>query len=123
VASIGCGGAGPGRCPGRAIDSIRPDFGRDGRPPDTRDANCTRSRRDRQAQIRVNAIAPGLVETKCASTLVNNPAILERLTQRTPLGRHAQPVEMAGGAVYLLSDASSYVTGTVLVQDGGATST
>ena len=38
-------------CPGRAIDSFRPDFGRDGRPPATRDANCTRSRRDRQAQI------------------------------------------------------------------------
>jgi len=75
------------------------------------------------SKIRVNAIAPGLVETKFASTLVNNPAILERVTQRTPLGRHAQPVEMAGGAVYLLSDASSYVTGTVLVQDGGTTAT
>jgi NAD(P)-dependent dehydrogenase (short-subunit alcohol dehydrogenase family) len=73
--------------------------------------------------IRVNAIAPGLVETKFASTLVNNPAILERVVKRTPLGRHAQPTEMAGGAVYLLSDAASYTTGAILVCDGGATST
>ena len=71
--------------------------------------------------IRVNAIAPGLVETKFAATLVNNPEILDRVVKRAPLQRHAQPAEMAGGAVYLLSDASSYVTGTVLVQDGGTT--
>jgi NAD(P)-dependent dehydrogenase (short-subunit alcohol dehydrogenase family) len=75
------------------------------------------------SNIRVNAIAPGLVETRFASALVNNPSILERVTQRTPLGRHAQPHEMAGGAVYLLSDASSYTTGATLVCDGGLTAT
>jgi NAD(P)-dependent dehydrogenase (short-subunit alcohol dehydrogenase family) len=69
--------------------------------------------------IRVNAIAPGLVETKFASTLVNNPAILERVVARTPLGRHAQPPELAGAAVYLLSDLASFTTGTT---DGGVTS-
>ncbi|HEX4419776.1 MAG TPA: glucose 1-dehydrogenase [Kofleriaceae bacterium] len=72
--------------------------------------------------IRVNAIAPGLVETKFASTLVNNPAILERVVARTPLGRHAQPPELAGAAVYLLSDLASFTTGTTLVIDGGVTS-
>jgi NAD(P)-dependent dehydrogenase (short-subunit alcohol dehydrogenase family) len=71
--------------------------------------------------IRVNAIAPGLVETKFASALVNNPAILERVVSRTPLGRHAQPPELAGAAVYLLSDAASFTTGTTLVVDGGVT--
>jgi len=74
------------------------------------------------SKIRVNAIAPGLVETKFASTLVNNPAILERVVSRSPLGRHAQPPELAGAAVYLLSDAASYTTGTTLVVDGGVTS-
>jgi NAD(P)-dependent dehydrogenase (short-subunit alcohol dehydrogenase family) len=75
------------------------------------------------SNIRVNAIAPGLVETRFASALVNNPAILERVVSRTPLGRHAQPPELAGAAVYLLSDAASFTTGTTLVVDGGVTST
>jgi NAD(P)-dependent dehydrogenase (short-subunit alcohol dehydrogenase family) len=74
------------------------------------------------SKIRVNAIAPGLVETKFASALVNNPAILDRIVSRTPLGRHAQPPELAGAAVYLLSDAASFTTGTTLVIDGGVTS-
>lgn len=74
------------------------------------------------SNIRVNAIAPGLVETKFASALVNNPAILDRIVARTPLGRHAQPPELAGAAVYLLSDAASFTTGTTLVVDGGVTS-
>ena len=75
------------------------------------------------SKIRVNAIAPGLVETKFASTLVNNPSILERVVSRTPIGRHAQPPELAGAAVYLLSDVASFTTGTTLVVDGGVTST
>jgi NAD(P)-dependent dehydrogenase (short-subunit alcohol dehydrogenase family) len=71
--------------------------------------------------IRVNAIAPGLVETRFASALVNNPVILKRVVERTPLGRHAQPPELAGAAIYLLSDAASFTTGTTLVVDGGVT--
>ena len=71
--------------------------------------------------IRVNAIAPGLVETRFASALVNNPDIVSRITSRTPLGRYAQPSEIAGGALYLASDAASFVTGHVLVIDGGLT--
>ena len=73
------------------------------------------------SQIRVNAIAPGMVDTRFAAALVGNPAIVNRVTQKTPLGRVAQPVEIAGGAVYLLSDAASFVTGHTLVIDGGLT--
>ncbi|MCE9574593.1 MAG: glucose 1-dehydrogenase [Deltaproteobacteria bacterium] len=73
--------------------------------------------------IRVNAIAPGLVETKFAAAIVQNPMLREHVIKRTPLGRHAQPEEIAGGVVYLLSDASSFTTGTVLAMDGGYTST
>ena len=74
------------------------------------------------SKIRVNAIAPGLVETKFASALINNPMIRDQVVNRTPLGRHAQPVELAGAAIYLLSDAASFTTGSVIVVDGGMTS-
>ena len=75
------------------------------------------------SQIRVNAIAPGLVETKFASAIVGNPMLREHVVKRTPLARHAQPAELAGAAVYLLSDAASFTTGAVLVVDGGMTAT
>src|ERR1700759_1990226 len=71
--------------------------------------------------IRVNAICPGLVETKFASTLVNNPMILERVVARTAIGRHGQPHDLAGPAVYFLSDAASFTTGALLIVDGGST--
>lgn len=74
------------------------------------------------SNIRVNAIAPGLVETKFASAIVGNPMLREHVVKRTPLARHAQPAEIAGAAIYLLSDAASFTTGTVLVVDGGLTS-
>jgi len=69
--------------------------------------------------IRVNALAPGIVETRFASALTQNPDIMARLTARTPMGRSAQPHEMAGPALFLVSDAASFVTGHVLVADGG----
>lgn len=71
--------------------------------------------------IRVNAIAPGLIETRFSSALVGNPMMRDMVVKRTPLGRHGQPVEIAAGAVYLLSDAASFVTGHTLVIDGGYT--
>lgn len=71
--------------------------------------------------IRVNAIAPGLVETKFASAIVANPQLRNHIVGKTPLGRHAQPVEIAGAVMFLLSDAASFVTGTTLTIDGGAT--
>ncbi len=73
------------------------------------------------SNIRVNAIAPGLVETKFASAIVSNPMLREHVVSRTPLARHAQPNEIAGAATYLLSDAASFTTGAVLVVDGGLT--
>jgi NAD(P)-dependent dehydrogenase (short-subunit alcohol dehydrogenase family) len=69
--------------------------------------------------IRVNAIAPALVETRFSEALWRNPEILDAYLRQTPLGRTAQPDEMAGAVVYLCSDAASYVTGHTLVLDGG----
>jgi NAD(P)-dependent dehydrogenase (short-subunit alcohol dehydrogenase family) len=72
--------------------------------------------------IRANAIAPGLVETKFAAAIVGNPMLRDHVIKKTPLARHAQPNEIAGSVVYLLSDAASFQTGTVVVVDGGFTS-
>jgi len=69
--------------------------------------------------IRVNAIAPGLVDTRFAAAIVNNPDIAKLFTARAPLRRHAQPEEIAGAALFLASDAASFITGHTLVVDGG----
>jgi NAD(P)-dependent dehydrogenase (short-subunit alcohol dehydrogenase family) len=69
--------------------------------------------------VRVNAIAPALVETKFSEALWKTPEILEAYLKTTPMGRTAQPDEMAGAVVYLCSDAASYVTGQTLILDGG----
>jgi NAD(P)-dependent dehydrogenase (short-subunit alcohol dehydrogenase family) len=71
--------------------------------------------------IRVNAIAPGLVETRLAAAIVSTPQLRDHVVSRTALQRHAQPEEIAGAAVYLLSPAASFTTGAVLVVDGGLT--
>jgi NAD(P)-dependent dehydrogenase (short-subunit alcohol dehydrogenase family) len=70
--------------------------------------------------IRVNALLPGLVETKFAKVLIETQAIYDYIIQRIPMARHAQPRELAGAVLYLVSDAASYTTGTTLVVDGGA---
>ena len=69
--------------------------------------------------VRVNAIAPALVETRFSEALWKTPEILESYLKSTPAGRTAQPEEMAGAVVYLCSDAASYVTGQTLILDGG----
>lgn len=71
--------------------------------------------------VRVNAIAPGLVETAFASALINTPEIYAEALKSIPMGRHGQPDEIAGAALYLASEAASYVTGHVMVLDGGST--
>lgn len=73
------------------------------------------------ASVRVNAIAPGLVETKFASALTTNAEILKMVLDRTAVKRVAQPSEIAGIALLLASDAGSYVTGETVVVDGGWT--
>ena len=71
------------------------------------------------AGVRVNAIAPGLVETRFASALFADRPAYDALIAKTPLGRHGQPEDVAGAAVFLASDASAYVTGQVILVDGG----
>ena len=69
--------------------------------------------------IRCNALLPGLTDTKFASALVKNDAILKGVLQQIPLNRVANPEEMAGAVLYLASDASTYTTGVSLNVDGG----
>ncbi|MFP4474909.1 MAG: SDR family oxidoreductase [Desulfatibacillaceae bacterium] len=69
--------------------------------------------------IRVNALLPGLTDTKFAKALMDNKAIYDTAVSTIPMGRHATPDEMAGAVLYLVSDAASYTTGTCIVVDGG----
>ena len=71
--------------------------------------------------VRVNAIAPGYVATELTVRGMSNPAWREEWLHSIPMGRVASPSEIAPAALYLASDASSYVTGSVLVIDGGYT--
>jgi NAD(P)-dependent dehydrogenase (short-subunit alcohol dehydrogenase family) len=73
--------------------------------------------------IRVNCIAPGLIKTDFAKALWDNPDTLKRALTGTPLKRIGEPDEIAGAAVYLASKAGAYMTGQMLVVDGGATVT
>ena len=73
--------------------------------------------------IRVNAIAPGLVDTKFAAAIVSNDALKKMWVDRTPQGRVGVPQDIAGAALFLASDVSSYINGQVLVVDGGMTIT
>ena len=72
-----------------------------------------------QYNIRVNAIAPGTVRTKFSEALWENPAALKEREDNTALGRIAEPEEMANAALFLASEASSYMTGQTLLIDGG----
>ena len=69
--------------------------------------------------IRVNAIAPGFVKTRFSAAIWDNPQIYERTIQSIPQKRIAEPQEIAGAALFLASDQSSYMTGETLVIDGG----
>ena len=73
------------------------------------------------SQIRVNAIAPGFVDTKFAAAVLKNDALLDEVLKMTPMKRYGQPDEIAGCALYLASDSASYLTGQAIVIDGGMT--
>jgi NAD(P)-dependent dehydrogenase (short-subunit alcohol dehydrogenase family) len=72
--------------------------------------------------VRVNAIAPGYMRTELTAKFFEDPQIIEQWLKPTPMGRPGEPDELGGLAVYLASDASSFMTGSVLVIDGGFTS-
>ncbi|HEY7741004.1 MAG TPA: SDR family oxidoreductase [Steroidobacteraceae bacterium] len=69
--------------------------------------------------VRVNALVPGLVETRFAAAIHENERLRSAMERLVPMGRIAQPEEMAGAVVYLVSDAASYTTGSCLTADGG----
>ena len=71
--------------------------------------------------VRVNAIAPGVIDTPLTAPIKNTPDWYAAYGAKSILGRWGRPEELAGAAVYLASDAASYVTGTVLFVDGGWT--
>src|ERR1700748_153973 len=70
--------------------------------------------------VRVNAIGPGLIETPLnASVRANDPGLVKIFLDHTPLGRAGQPEDIVGPAIFLASDLSSYVTGSIVMADGG----
>lgn len=70
--------------------------------------------------IRVNAVAPGLVATRFAGTLVENKELVEQIESRSPVRRIGQPDDIAGLVLFLASDASNFITGQTMVADGGS---
>ncbi len=70
--------------------------------------------------VRVNAIGPGLIETPLnAAVRANNPELIKIFMDHTPLGRAGKPEDIVGPAIFLASDLSAYVTGTIVMADGG----
>lgn len=72
-------------------------------------------------KVRVNSLAPCFVRTKLNQPLFDHEDFYKTKVSEVPLGRHSEPEDLVGGAVFLASDAASYVTGTTLLVDGGLT--
>jgi NAD(P)-dependent dehydrogenase (short-subunit alcohol dehydrogenase family) len=69
--------------------------------------------------VRVNAVGPGVVETPLTAPIKSNAEWYDAYAKKSPMQRWAQPSEMVGPTLFLLSDAASYVTGTIIYADGG----
>jgi NAD(P)-dependent dehydrogenase (short-subunit alcohol dehydrogenase family) len=69
--------------------------------------------------IRVNAIAPGWIETPLTAPLIGDPARRQAIIDRTPLGRWGRPADVVGAALFLCSPAAAFITGVILPVDGG----
>src|SRR5215469_334997 len=70
--------------------------------------------------VRVNAIGPGLIETPLNEKVrANNPELVKIFIDHTPLGRTGKPEDIVGPAIFLASDLSAYVTGSIIMVDGG----
>jgi NAD(P)-dependent dehydrogenase (short-subunit alcohol dehydrogenase family) len=69
--------------------------------------------------IQVNALAPGVIKTRFSTALWESPDLAEALARSTPLGRLGEPADVVGAALFLASPLSDYVTGEILVVDGG----
>jgi NAD(P)-dependent dehydrogenase (short-subunit alcohol dehydrogenase family) len=69
--------------------------------------------------IRVNALLPGITDTKFSAVMVQNEAFMKVVLPMIPMGRVGQPEEMAGAVLYLVSDAAAYTTGACIIADGG----
>ncbi|MCD6586539.1 MAG: SDR family oxidoreductase [Desulfobacteraceae bacterium] len=70
-------------------------------------------------KIRVNALLPGFTDTKFSAALMQQDEIYKHVIAQIPMGRHAEPEEMVGAVLYLVSDAASFTTGTCITCDGG----
>jgi NAD(P)-dependent dehydrogenase (short-subunit alcohol dehydrogenase family) len=72
-----------------------------------------------QHNIRVNAIAPGVIKTRLSEALWKDPAVSAKAVAKIPMMRLGEPEEIAGAVVFLASDAGRYITGETIVIDGG----
>ena len=73
------------------------------------------------SNVRINVIAPGLIKTDFARALWENEALLKQTVERAPLRRIGEPIDVAGTAILLASDAGRFITGQTIVVDGGVT--
>jgi len=69
--------------------------------------------------IRVNAIAPGLIKTEMSRPNWSDPAVLKQMESMIPLGRIGQTSDIVGAALFLASQASNYITGDIILLNGG----
>lgn len=73
------------------------------------------------SNVRVNSIAPGWIDTPLNEWMTSDEGTLREAEKMVPMGRIGRAEEIVGGAIYLASDASSFVTGATIVIDGGQT--